>query len=123
MRKRVEKTIAEAASADAWLSRNPPRVDFYGFRSEGHYISRDLPALKTLGACQADLSGNAAESFVSTATTDLRTFVHFGRGQATCFGPVAERIHSCNERVNIDSVIHTAKVYALFLLRWCNSVE
>jgi acetylornithine deacetylase len=123
IRNRVAGAIAEAASADAWLSKNPPCVDFYGFRSEGHHISRDLPALKTLEACHRDLSGRAPESFVSTATTDLRTFVHFGRGQATCFGPVAERIHGVNECVNIDSVVHTAKVYALFLLRWCNSVE
>jgi acetylornithine deacetylase len=123
IRNRVARTIAEAASSDAWLSKNPPRVDFYGFRSEGHHLSLDLPALKTLGACHRDLSGKAAESFVSTATTDLRTFVRFGRGQATCFGPVAERIHGANECVNIDSVVHTAKVYAMFLLRWCNSME
>ena len=123
IRDRVVKTIAEAASVDEWLSRNPPRVDFYGFRSEGHHISRDLPALKILGACHRDLSGRDPESYVSTATTDLRAFVHFGRGQATCFGPVAERIHGANECVNIDSVVHTAKVYALFLLRWCNSLE
>ncbi|MBN2032548.1 MAG: ArgE/DapE family deacylase [Deltaproteobacteria bacterium] len=123
IRNMLEKTIAEASSADAWLSKNPPRIDFYGFRSEGHSISRDLPALKVLGSCQHDLSGRLPEDFVSTATTDLRTFVHFGQGQATCFGPVAKRIHAENECVNIDSIVHTAKVYALFLLRWCKSFE
>jgi len=123
IRNLVVKTIAQAANADEWLSKNPPRIDFYGFRSEGHCISRDLPALNTLRTCHRDLSGREAEDFVSTATTDLRAFVHFGRGQATCFGPVAKSIHGANECVNIDSVVHTAKVYALFLLRWCNPAE
>jgi acetylornithine deacetylase len=36
---------------------------------------------------------------------------------------VAENIHAENERVRIDSVIHTAKVYALFLARWCGLAD
>jgi acetylornithine deacetylase len=69
------------------------------------------------------LAGQPAQSFESTATTDLRSFVHYGQGQATWLGPVAENIHAENERVNIESVIHTAKAYALFLARWCGLVE
>ncbi len=38
-------------------------------------------------------------------------------------GPEAENIHAANERVKIASVIDTAKVYALFLARWCGLVE
>jgi len=124
VQEKVRKTIAEAAAADAWLSKHPPRVDFYGFRSDGHHVSSDLPAFKTLGGCHRDLTGADPEIFISTATTDLRAFVHFGRGQqATCFGPVAENIHAENERVRIDSVLHTAKAYALFLARWCGLTD
>jgi acetylornithine deacetylase len=123
VQEKVRNIIAGAAASDAWLSQNPPRVDFYGFRSEGHHLSSDLPAFKTLGSCHRDLSGIDAEIYISTATTDLRAFVQFGGGQATCFGPVAENIHAENERVRIDSVIHTAKVYALFLARWCGLAD
>jgi acetylornithine deacetylase len=123
VQEKVRKTIAEAAASDAWLSQNPPRVDFYGFRSEGHHLSPDLPAFKTLGSCHRDLSGTDPGIYISTATTDLRAFVQFRGGQATCFGPVAEKIHAENERVRIDSVIHTAKVYALFLARWCGLAD
>ncbi len=56
-------------------------------------------------------------------TTDLSAFQHFGKGQATCYGPVAENIHAANERVKIGSVIHVAKTYALFLARWCGLAE
>ncbi len=36
----------------------------------------------------------------------------------TCYGPVAENIHGIDERVNLESVRHVLKAYALFLCRW-----
>ena len=115
----ITGVIDRAAGADPWLAQNRPEVEFYGFRSQGHQLPPDLPAFTLLSDCNRDLTGLPSENYESTATTDLRSFVHYGKGQATCFGPVAENIHAENERVSIDSVIHTAKVYALFMARWC----
>lgn len=123
IRKQVIQCIEGAAENDPWLAKNPPKLYFYGFRSEGHTVDSNQPAFKTLSDCQMSLAGRPAEEFVSTATTDLRSFVHFGNGQATCFGPIAENIHGDNERVHIASVIHTAKAYALFLARWCRIID
>lgn len=119
---KVLKCIREAAQKDAWLSQTPPEVEFYGFRSEGFVLNRDRPAFQALNACHRDLAGEEAKPHLSTATTDLRAFVHYGRGQATCFGPIAENIHAGNERVHIGSILHTARVYALFLSRWCGII-
>ena len=123
IQERVRRTVQKAAHADPWLKANPPLVDFYGFRSEGHSVPFDLPALKLLSSCHQDLSGEPADRHISTCTTDLRAFCLYGQGQATCFGPVAENIHAVNERVRLDSVLHTAKAYALFMARWCGLVE
>ena len=122
-KQRIIETITQAARADPWLSENQPVVEFYGFRSEGHAVERDQPAFNTLNGCHRALTGRDATEYISTCTTDLRVFQLFGRGQSTCYGPVAENIHAANERVNIDSVVSTAKVYALFLARWCGLVE
>jgi len=119
----ITQTIAKAAAADEWLAANPPKVEFYGFRSQGHHVPRDLPVLATLGGCHQDLVGQPAANYYSTATTDLRAFLHYSKTQGACYGPVAENIHAQNERVNLASVIHTAKTYALFLSRWCGLVE
>ena len=119
----ITKTIEQAAEADEWLSQNRPVVEFYAFRSQGHQVPPDLPAFKLLSECNQDLTGEPAKTFESTATTDLRSFIHYGKAQATCFGPVAENIHAENERVSIESVTHTAKAYALFLSRWCGLKE
>ncbi len=124
IRTMVENVIARAASRDPWLSKNPPRVEFYGFRSEGHQVSADQPAFKLVSDLKMELVGSPALAANSTATTDLRAFVHYGNcQQATCYGPVGENIHAENERLNIESMIHTAKLYALFLVRWCKTVE
>jgi acetylornithine deacetylase len=121
--RRIEDAVSRAARDDGWLADNPPRVEFYGFRSEGHTIGREQPVLATLDACHRDLTGHDADGYVSTCTTDLRAFHTFGRARGTCYGPVAENIHAANERVKIDTIIHTARAYALFLARWCGIAE
>ncbi|MCB2228248.1 MAG: ArgE/DapE family deacylase [Desulfarculaceae bacterium] len=123
VRSKVEQTIARAAASDPWLASNPPQVEFYGFRSLGHQIPRDQPAFNLISELKTELTGSPAEAAFSTATTDLRAFVHYGKGQATCYGPEGENMHADNERVNIESIMHTAKLYALFLARWCKTVE
>lgn len=123
IKQQIVQAVERASKADPWLSDNPPVVEFYGFRSDGHSISKNLPALQLLNGCHRSLTGEEAEEYIATCTTDLRAFIHFGQGQATCFGPVAENIHAANERVNIDSVMHVARTYALFLAHWCGLVE
>ncbi|MCJ7830734.1 MAG: M20/M25/M40 family metallo-hydrolase, partial [Desulfobacterales bacterium] len=121
--RRIQAVVDEAAQADPWLAKNQPEVDFYGFRSEGHTLSRELPALAALNGCHHTLTGRDAETYISTCTTDLRAFHFFGKGQGTCYGPVAENIHAANERVKLDSILHVARAYALFLARWCQLAE
>jgi acetylornithine deacetylase len=123
MRDRVTQVITEAAAQDAWLAKNPPHVEFRGFRSEGHLTEPDTDLHLAIDRCHQDLTGQPTQTFAATCTTDLRAFQFFGQGQSSCFGPVAENIHGADERVRLDSVIHTAKVYALFLARWCGVTE
>ena len=123
IRQRIIDTVDRASRQDPWLAENQPQVEFYGFRSEGHVEERSRPAFNTLNGCHRDTFGRDAEDRVSTATTDVRAYHHFTRAQATCYGPVAENIHAANERVKITSVIDTARIYALFLVRWCGLAE
>jgi len=120
---RIEATVAEAAAGDDWLREYPPEVSFYGFRSDGHTVSAEQPVLQTLADCHQRLTGEPPAEYISTCTTDLRAFHHFGRARGTCYGPVSESIHGVDERVRIDSVMQTAKAYALFLSEWCGLSE
>jgi acetylornithine deacetylase len=116
---KIRTTIKAVQSDDPWLSENAPIVEFYGFRSDGHMVSRDLPAFNTLNDCHKSLTGKDAREYIATCTTDLRAFHFFGKGQCTCFGPSGGNFHGANEWVNIQSIIHTARTYALFMARWC----
>jgi acetylornithine deacetylase len=122
-RQRILDAIDRTIQQDPWLAENQPQVEFYGFRSEGHVEERNRPAFIALNDCHREMFGRDAEDTISTATTDVRAYHHYATAQATCYGPEAENIHAANERVKIDSVIDTAKVYALFLARWCGLVE
>lgn len=123
IQQRIVQIVETAAQNDPLLSRTPPTVQFYGFRSDGHSVSRDLPAFKILNGCHKDLTGNDADEYIATCTTDLRAFHLFGLRQATCFGPIARNVHASNECVKLDSVVHVAKTYALFISRWCRIAE
>lgn len=123
MRQRIEHTITRAAANDPWLAQQPPAVEFYGFRSDGHLVPVDDPAIQTLRGCHRELAGFTAPEYISTATTDLRAF-HFAAAMpGTCYGPRARNIHGANEAVELASVQHTARIYALFLSRWCGLQE
>jgi acetylornithine deacetylase len=86
-------------------------------------VERNQPAFNLLSDCHKAFYGQDAESQNSTGTTDVRVFHFFGQGQPTCYGPEAENIHASNERVKIESIIQTARVYAIFLARWCGLVD
>ena len=120
---RITDTISNAAKNDEWLRLNLPNVEFYGFRSEGHSLPKNLPAFTILNGCHRSLTKAETEKYISTCTTDLRAYKFYGKGQPTCFGPVAENIHGTDERVSLESVMHVARTYALFLARWCLITE
>lgn len=92
---------------------------FEGFRSEGHLVDLAHEGIQTLSSCHFDLLQQEPEHYYATCTTDLRAFHCYDSTAGTCYGPVAENIHGIDERVNIESIRHTLKTYALFIMNWC----
>ncbi|WP_046080129.1 ArgE/DapE family deacylase [Halomonas sp. HG01] len=95
-----------------------PRVEFHGFRSEGHLVDLDTPEIRLLSRCHEDLVGAPPAHYLSTCTTDLRAFHVSGGINGTCYGPIAQRIHGVDECVEIDSIRRVLTTYALFIHRW-----
>ena len=123
IRQKIIRTVRQASEKNSWLTQYPPEIEFYGFRSDGHAVDRNLPAFQTLNDCHQMLTDTDTEPYIATCTTDLRAFQLYGQDQTTCYGPVAESIHGANERVDIASVMQVAKTYALFLSLWCGIAE
>lgn len=117
---RVRDCVARACAQDPALASDPPVVQFQGFRSEGHIVDTKHPGITLLSQCHQRLLEREPEPYWSTCTTDLRAFHCYDRTAGTCYGPVANNIHGVDECVNIESIRHTLKTYALFISRWCD---
>ena len=96
-----------------------PILRFHGFRSEGHLVDLKNPGITMLSQCHQRLTQSEPERYLSTCTTDLRAFHFYNRTAGTCYGPIAKNIHGIDECVDIESIRHTLKTYALFISRWC----
>ncbi len=119
LQERVRAAVAAAASADPWLTDHPPDVEFFGFHAEPSIVDPEAPALRMLANCHHSIVGADLTYHPSNATTDQRFFLNQLGIPATSYGPKAENIHAADERVFIPSIAQTARVLALYLLRWC----
>jgi acetylornithine deacetylase len=119
LRRRVEETVAGAASDDPALAGFEVEVAYDGFACEGYTLDDDAPVIATLSGAIERATGAAAPVFASTATTDARSFQLYGGSTAVCFGPHAEGIHGVDERVLLTSMVDTAQALGLFIRDWC----
>lgn len=117
MMQRVTRCV-ELASKSLGKGVSNLSVEFHGFRSEGVEVDLQSPGVRLLGKCHRDLTGNEVTTLPLTCTTDLRAFKVAAGVNGTCYGPVAENIHGVDERVNLESIRHVLRAYALFLCRW-----
>lgn len=120
---RVRAAIEAAARSDPWLSEVPPRVEFFGFRAEPSVSNRDSEAIRLLVDCHQSIVGEPLVFRASTACTDERFFINQLGIPSTSYGPSGQRLHGDDERVSIASIRQTAKVLALYTLRWCGIAE
>jgi len=116
---RVNDKIEQAITQCALYQQYKPILRFHGFRSEGHLVDMQNPGINLLSGCHQSLLNEQPQHYLSTCTTDLRAFHFYNKTAGTCYGPVAKNIHGIDECVDIESIRHTLKTYALFISRWC----
>jgi len=111
--------IREYAVSDPALVQNPPKVDFAGHFSSGYSLTPDSDAEKLLAYSHMLSSGMDLKEFAFTGYLDATVYAIYGERPCLVYGPIAERIHACNERVNLPSLRRVTKTLALFIAEWC----
>lgn len=119
-RKALEGAIQRAAASDAWLSQNPPKLEWV----EGQFSSSETPPehpfIQQLSAAHQQVIGAAPVMRAVTYGSDMRLYVNHGKMAATHYGPGDVSVaHSANEFVPLDEVVTVTKVVANMITQWC----
>lgn len=115
----IEDRVEAFASADPAMNRFPPSIEYIGHRSTGYTLEPGSKAEDVLRLCHAQAVGSELEEAVFPGYLDSIIYGLHGRRPTLVYGPVAENIHSFDERVNIPSIRQATKSIALFVAQWC----
>lgn len=115
----ITECVAKAAASHPFLANNPPIVEWSGYLSHGYALKGGEDAVAVLRDAHSATFGQPIQQRPSTGLNDARFYNLYYGIPAFCYGPQAEKIHSFNERVNIQSIRDTTKAIALFTAEWC----
>lgn len=119
----LERTIAEAAASDLWLSEHPPEITWWGGQFTSAEIAADHVLVQTLNTVLAD------EGYITTPMgvpygSDMRLLQHVAGIPTLLCGPGDVRLaHQRDESVPITDLVAAARVFALTALRFCGCEE
>lgn len=117
--KEILACVADAARDHAFLSNNPPEVEWSGFLSEGYeLINAEAPEAAFATAYDAVYGGGVPER-AFTALTDTRFYGLNYDIPSLCFGADGAAMHGFNEYVDLESLRKSTKATALFVAEWC----
>lgn len=119
IRAEIEACVRKAAMSDPYLSNNPPRIEYHGHMAEGYVLENAQIPEAVLSDCHSAIFDQPLEEIVTSAATDARFFGLYQQTPGLVYGPICERPHGIDERVDLDSVRAVTKVMALFLAEWC----
>ena len=115
----VERCIAQAARGDAFLSNNPPQVEWHGFQADGYVLEPGTEAERVLAEAHRTVHGGAMPERRSTAVNDTRFYgLYFGI-PALCYGPMGEGAHAFDERTSLPDLKACTLTIAAFIADWC----
>ena len=115
----IQNCLREASKANAFLASHPPEVDYNGFFARGYVLEEGSDVEATLSDAHQRSFGKPLESFTTAGYLDGRVFVLYRGCPCLVYGPLAENIHTFDERVSLSSLKRITGAIALFVADWC----
>ncbi|WP_030171597.1 ArgE/DapE family deacylase [Spirillospora albida] len=119
----LERAVAEVCASDAWLSRHPVEVEWWG----GRFASGRLPAddgglLDLLAAAHRGVTGAPPAVWGAPYGSDLRLLTGLGGIPAVQYGPGdIDRMHAHDERVSLTGVATASRVLTALAVSHCGT--
>ena len=117
----IETAIAGATRDHPYLSNHPPSITYNGFTSEGYVLEEGSEAEACLRRVHSTVFEQELASGATPAYLDARVSVLYDDTPALVYGPISERIHGFDERVELNSLLRVTKSVALFMADWCGT--
>jgi acetylornithine deacetylase len=116
---RVHRLVATAPG----LEGTTADVEKLGFFSNGYVLEPGSDAEAVLTELHDCVNGTELETIAMPGYIDSRCYGLYAGVPALVYGPLGERLHGADERVNIDSMRQITKTLALFIAEWCGVEE
>jgi acetylornithine deacetylase len=115
----IEARVHEASLNDPFLSNHQPRIEYHGHMAEGYVLENAAIPEAVLANSHKAVFNEELREEITSAATDARFYGLYRNTPGLVYGPVCERPHGFDERVDLDSVRAVTKTMALFLAEWC----
>ena len=119
--RQIEAAVIGATRDHPYLSNHPPSVTYNGFTAEGYVLEEGSEAEACLRKAHASVFEDELAAGVTPAYLDARVFALYDDTPALVYGPISERIHGFDERVELESLRRVTKSVALFMADWCGT--
>lgn len=117
--KEILACVADAARDHAFLSNNPPEVEWSGFLSEGYELANAQAPEAAFAEAYDVVYGGGVPERAFTALTDTRFYGLNYDIPSLCFGADGAAMHGFNEYVDLESLRKSTKAMGLFVAEWC----
>jgi len=119
----IIEAVQAAADSDAWLSENPPQIEWLRGVSKGTEVPVDHPLYQTVHQAILAVTGSEPRNYPLHAGSEIRSPTLQKGIPAVGFGPLAgnsTQIGGHDEWVDVNDYIRAIKVVASIILDWCS---
>lgn len=117
---RVQRSVEEHPA----VSGGTAVVEKTGFFSDAYQVPEGTELESVVRQTWAEATGGAELGiWNANAYIDTRVYGTYQDTPALVLGPIAEKAHGSDERVNLESLKRVTTAYALFIARWCGVTE
>lgn len=100
-----------------------PKVEWIAFQAEAYVLEPGGAAEETLKVAHEAVFNEPLPTRCIPATSDARQYGLYYGIPALCYGGRGRDLHAANERVDLEVLYETTIVLALFIAKWCGTVQ